>query len=229
MLTEGYIQSGYFYPFYLPTAKAVTRKEAFRRGVKTLPLATKVLTSLALVVLVIAFLPALFVPETPAYVSKAQEVIMSDNQLKNLSWQPSVDPGLSLEPKVVISSIGVDTTIQEGSYENLELALRKGVWRANDFGTPFDRSQPTILAAHRFGYLLWSNSFRRENSFFSLPKLKMGEMVEITWKQRKYMYVVYAESEGTQITDYNADLILYTCTDLTTDNRVFKYAKLILI
>ena len=63
-----------------------------------------------------------------------------------------------------------------------------------DFGTPLDRTKPVILAAHRFGYLAWTNLYRRKNSFYNLPKLKEGDLVEITYKQRKYTYEIYAES-----------------------------------
>jgi sortase (surface protein transpeptidase) len=83
--------------------------------------------------------------------------------------------------------------------------------------------------AHRFGYLKWTNSYRRKNSFFNLPKLKNEDTIQILWRQRKYTYAVYAESEGTEINDYTADLVLYTCKDLSSDVRFFVYAKLLRI
>jgi sortase (surface protein transpeptidase) len=86
---------------------------------------------------------------------------------------------------------------------------------------------PIILAAHRYGYLAWTDLFRRQNSFYNLPKIKVGDTVEIDWGQRKYTYGVYTTEEGTQITDYSADLILYTCESLTGDERFFVYAHLI--
>lgn len=143
------------------------------------------------------------------------------------AYQPRFDPALSISSSLKIPSIGVNTEIYEATKENYEEALKKGVWRASDSGTPFNRTEPTILAAHRFGYLAWSNIFRRQHSFYNLPKLKVGDTVEITYKQRKYLYEVYGESEGEDISDYSADLVLYTCENLNSPVRIFKYARLI--
>jgi len=145
------------------------------------------------------------------------------------AYQPPFDPTLPKEAHVTISAIGVDSQIFEGSYDNYEEILKKGIWRVADFGTPFTRDTPTILAAHRFGYLAWTNIFRRKNSFFNLPKLKEGDTVEIVWRQRKYVYEIYKTSKGEQIEDYSADLILYTCEDMGSEVRIFKYARLLKI
>ncbi len=144
-------------------------------------------------------------------------------------WQPSYDPKLSTDSRLIIPSIGVDTLVQEGTADNLETVLKKGPWRVSDFGTPADRNYPTIIAAHRYGYLAWSNAFRRKNSFYNLPKLKVGDTVEIVWKQRKYVYAVYAEDKGETISDYTGDLILYTCESLNSPVRIFRYARLLKI
>jgi len=144
-------------------------------------------------------------------------------------WQPAYNSNLSISPVLSIPSIKVETEINEASLEYYEEALKKGVWRVPDFGTPYDRSKPTILAAHRFGYLAWSNLYRRLNSFYNLPKLKNGDIVEIVYKQRKYSYEVYKESKGETIEDYSADLILYTCETLNSKIRIFKYARLLKI
>jgi len=145
------------------------------------------------------------------------------------NWQPPVDTSLPVENMLYIPAIGVESQIHVSSYDDYEEVLKKGVWRAPDFGTPDKREKPVILAAHRYGYLRWSNLFRRRNSFYNLPKLKEGDTVEVVWRQRKYVYAIYGESEGETIEDYAADLILYTCRDLTSDIRIFKYAKLLRI
>lgn len=142
-------------------------------------------------------------------------------------YQPQIDPNLSLENRIIIPKIGVDTAINESTNENYEEALRKGVWRVPDFSTPFLRQTSTILVAHRFGYLKWSNQFRRKNSFYNLTKLKEGDLVEVVWRQRKYKYQIYASSKGGEITDYQADLVLYTCENLNSSVRIFRYAKLL--
>lgn len=142
-------------------------------------------------------------------------------------YQPKFDPKLPLESKLKINSIGVDTSLTEATLPNYEEALEKGVWRVSDFGSPADRTKPTILVAHRYGYLAWTNIFRKKNSFYNLPKLEVGDTVEITWKQRNYVYEVYAESKGEEIADYQANLILYTCENLNSPIRIFKYARLL--
>lgn len=142
-------------------------------------------------------------------------------------YQPSLDPSLPSENRLRISKIGVDTEILEETQENFEEALMRGVWRVPDFGNPYVRRYPTILVAHRYGYLHWSEAFRLRNSFYNLPKLSPGDQVEIIWEQRKYTFEVYGGLESEGITDYSADLILYTCKFLESPVRIFRYAKLV--
>jgi sortase (surface protein transpeptidase) len=141
-------------------------------------------------------------------------------------YLPRFEASLSKTNMLMIPSISVETEIREASRENFEDALRLGVWRVSDSGTPRSESRPLVLVAHRFGYLRWSNSYRRKNSFFNLPKVKEGDIVEVVWRQRKYVYSVYKTEEGKEIGDYEADIILYTCLDLSSDIRVFVYGKL---
>jgi len=142
-------------------------------------------------------------------------------------YQPRLDASLPKKNMLIIPSIGVETVINEAEIENYEDALKKGVWRVGDSGTPKTRTKPIVLVAHRFGYLKWTNLFRRKNSFYNLPKLSEGEVVEVVWRQRKYKYAIYKADEGTEITDYGADLILYTCLDLSSDIRIFRYGRLL--
>lgn len=136
---------------------------------------------------------------------------------------PLFDASLPSENGLIIEKIGVRSEIREG--ENWAEILKKGVWRVPSFGTPESNDLPIILAAHRFGYITWTNSFRTLNSFYNLPKLKVGDQVEIVWNQRKYIYKIYQEETGTKISDYAADLILYTCELWNSPVRIFKYAK----
>jgi sortase (surface protein transpeptidase) len=157
------------------------------------------------------------------------QTLQSDLNTSKPVILPPFDPRLPLTNRLIVPSIGVNTDIQEATFDNYETALRKGVWRVSDFGAPNDNARPIILAAHRFGYLAWTDSYRHKNSFYNLPKTEVGELVEIDWYQRKYLYEIYAVSKGTQILDYSADLILYTCETLTGENKVFVYARLIVI
>ena len=138
---------------------------------------------------------------------------------------PNFDSSLPKENGLIIDKIGVRGQLHEGTdYSSI---LKTGLWHVPDFGTPENNQQPIIIAAHRWGYLSWTNSFRTLNSFYNLPKLKVGDKVEIVWNQRKYTYEIYASEEGEQITDYSANLILYTCQLWNSPIRVFRYAKLI--
>jgi sortase (surface protein transpeptidase) len=163
-------------------------------------------------------------------ISKVEvQTIKSNLNVSKPAYNPPFDPALPIENSLVIPSIGVNTDIQEATLDNYEAALQKGVWRVSDFGAPNDNAEPIILAAHRYGYLSWTNSFRHKNSFYNLPKVETGDVIEIDWSQKRYLYEVYAVSKGTQILDYSADLILYTCETLTGEEKVFVYAHLMRI
>ncbi|MBU1199969.1 sortase [Patescibacteria group bacterium] len=137
---------------------------------------------------------------------------------------PSLDPSLPKENGLIIKTIGVRGKIHQG--ENWQEILKNGIWQVPGFGTPEDNSQPIILAAHRWGYLNWTNQFRYLNSFYNLPKLNIEDKITINWNQRQYIYKVYQEEISEQITNYSADLILYTCQLWNSPLRIIKYANL---
>lgn len=136
---------------------------------------------------------------------------------------PDIDPSLPKENGLIIDKIGIKGTIHEGT--DWEEILKTGIWRVPDFGTPENNSLPIILAAHRWGYLDWSAAFRKLNSFYSLPKMTVGDQITIYWGQRPFHYTVYATATNTQITDYSANLILYTCQMWNSPERFFVYAN----
>ena len=88
---------------------------------------------------------------------------------------PEVDPTLPAENGLIIDKIGVRGQIHEG--EDWQTILKQGSWRVPSFDTPPVNDRPIILAAHRWGYLEWSASFRKLNSFYNLPQLKAGDTV----------------------------------------------------
>ena len=179
------------------------------------------------------------VPKTTELLGKALQetskkmVVEAKTQIPNVQTsQPiaEVQKDISLPEGHYLSipRIGVDTTVWEASSERYDEALRKGVWRVSDFASPDKpEGKPVILAAHRFGYLDWTQDYRLKNSFYDLPKLKNGDMVEIVWNQHRYTYQIQRVEEGTEITDYSSDLILYTCKFLVSPVRIFVYAKLV--
>ena len=197
----------------------------------------KALALLGIFLIIISFLPSVWysiksnggfkISELIALTAKKSAEKSTSVVSKESDYQPGYDPKLPAENRLKIISAGIDTPIREATIDNSEGALKKGVWRVSDFGTPYSREKPVILAAHRYGYLAWSIPYRLKNSFYNLPKLKVGDTVEIVWRQRKYMYEVYAESKGDEITDYSASLILYTCESLNSPVRIFKYARLL--
>jgi len=196
---------------------------------------SKYLLLTGVIVLIISFAPSVWYQIKSGGIEKISNLITETIkgkqekavEVKNIEYQPRYDPKLPMEQRIKIPSVRIDTQIWEATIENHEEALKKGVWRAPDFGTPIDRKRPTILAAHRYGYLAWSIPFRLKNSFYSLPKLKVGDTVEIIWRQRKYIYEIYSESKGEEIDDYSANLILYTCESLNSPERIFKYGRLL--
>lgn len=144
---------------------------------------------------------------------------------------PEITKDLSLPEGqyLTIPTLGIDTTVWEASSSAYEDALRKGVWRVPEFSTPEKQHEgkPIILAAHRFGYIAWTQDYREKHSFYNLPDVKVGESVVLTWNQHRYTYKVTKVEEGTEINDYSSDLILYTCKFLVSPIRIFVYAELV--
>lgn len=203
-------------------AKALRLLSTFAVGVSLLVFLILYLPSVVYFIGSGAKMPSLLVRKA----QKTEAVVLPEVSVAE-KYQPRLDPSLPLENMIVIPSVGIKTKINEMPVESYEEALKVGVWRVPDFGTPYDRQLPVILAAHRYGYLKWSVPYRLKNSFYNLPKVKVGDTVEIIWRQRKYVYEIYAEGKGEEIGDYSADLILYTCESLTSPIRIFKYARLL--
>ncbi len=139
---------------------------------------------------------------------------------------PPQDLNLPEGEWVIIPKIGVRTQLQ--ATEDPDEALKTGVWMVPDYGRPGDLEKPVILAAHRFGWQWWWQSdYWKYHSFYLLPDLQPGDIVETIVDQRKYTYEIYAGEEGEEISDYQADMILYTCKYLNSPRRHFRYARLV--
>lgn len=141
-------------------------------------------------------------------------------------YMPAQNPDLPIGAWVNIPRIGVNSELRPTI--DPDEALNQGVWMVPDFGRPGDYTQPIILAAHRFGWdWWWQTDYWKYNSFYLLTDLQVGDRVEIIYDQRKWVYEIYAAEEGELISDYDADLILYTCKYLNSPIRYFRYAKVV--
>jgi len=144
---------------------------------------------------------------------------------KHSNYLPEINENLPQDNWLEIPFIGVRSLIHET--QNPEDALDQGVWLDPAFGVPGE-GKTVILAAHRYGWKWWwKDEYWRYNSFYNLPETEVGDVVEITYGQRKFVYEIYLATEGEEITDFNADLILYTCKYLDSPIRYFRYARLI--
>lgn len=142
------------------------------------------------------------------------------------SYKPAYNPDLPDGDWLVIPRIGVRSELQRT--ENYEEALNVGLWWVPDFGQAGDRSKPMIVAGHRYGFdWWWKDDYWKYHSFYSLPDLEPGDRIEVISEHRKWIYEVYAGEEGEQISDYEADLILYTCKHLDSPIRIFRYARIV--
>lgn len=205
---------------------------------KLVGLFLSLVTVLSILFVALLFVPAVYYQIFPADVI---ELVPGENgspiggEFASQKIEPSSKPKPYIPPKdetlpqgdwLIIPRIGVRTPLRKT--EKPEVALEKGVWQVPDFGVPGDRTQPMILAAHRFGWQWWwKDEYWKYNSFYNLPTTEPGDMIEIISDQRKWIYEIYAGEEGEEITDYKADLILYTCKFLKSPIRHFRYARIV--
>jgi hypothetical protein len=120
---------------------------------------------IGIVLLIIAYAPSIWYSTSPDKIANitnllAQTATKTPQELKaeNVAvpeikepYQPKEDRNLPLEGTITIPSVGIETTINEAPLDQYEEALKVGVWRVTNFGTPYERELPTILAAHRYG------------------------------------------------------------------------------
>lgn len=181
-------------------------------------------------------IPDLYFKIVPADVIRLGEVKGSQNEPPTETqatptptptpYIPPIDPDLPAGQWLTIPEIGVKT--QPKATEDPEVALKDGVWIAPEYGQIGQPGMPIIMAAHRFGWKWWWQSdYWKLNSFYNLPETKPGTIVELIADQRKWTYLIYGGEEGDAITDYGADLILYTCKFLNSPIRHIRYARLI--
>lgn len=198
---------------------------------------------MALMVAGVLFVPAVYYQFSPADIKPVETLqtgtplggefaagdekstATNDNQPEEQVLPPQ-NPDLPAGEWLIIPRTGVRTQLR--STQDPEEALKEGVWLVPDYGQPGDTQIPMILAAHRYGWQWWWQSdYWRYNSFYYLPELEPGDLVEIIANQRKWTYEIYAGEQGEEISDYEADLIMYTCKFLNSPVRHFRYARLV--
>jgi sortase A len=113
--------------------------------------------------------------------------------------------------QVIIPSIFLDQTINEGSQTYTELS--KGVWRWPNGSTP-DKGGNTILIGHRFTYT------DPRGVFYELNEVKLNDEIGVVWNNSVYDYSVTSINQvspsQTSILDQTTqpEITLYTCTPL---------------
>ena len=190
--------------------------------------------TIALIVLFIPIWPYIWYRINPQETDKdvekiVKEIIPQETEIEEkedeevISNIPPFDPSLPEGLFVIIPKIGVESPISTSKDYND--GLEKGSWIVSNYGTPEKTELPIILAAHRFGYSYWGVEKRNKISFYNLPKTTEGDEIIIYWNQREYKYRIYKSEESTYISDYSADLILYTCKFFNSPIRIFRYAE----
>lgn len=126
-----------------------------------------------------------------------------------------------------IPSIDLAAEVQE--LEKLE-DLHFGAWRRPNASNP-ELGGNTVIVAHRYT----DKGGRMENTFYHLPKVKIGEDIYMYFNNKKYIYKVY-DIKVVEETDISVEkatttaniLTLYTCTPLwRSTHRHVVYSNLI--
>lgn len=158
--------------------------------------------------------------------ARGGEFAPPDKESAGRTYQPEVEDGLPDGDWLVIPKIGVRTEFMVTADPNE--ALVKGAWMAPNYAKPGEGGLPIIIAAHRFGWdWWWQSDYWKYHSFYRLPETEPGTIVELISGKRKWTYEIYAGEEGESISDYDADLILYTCKHLSSPIRYVRYARLL--
>ena len=220
---------------WYPSRVLFTRREEETRVPKVLGLAGVFLWLIALLVIVGPAAPSLAYKLVPRLTESVAEKLGSDAAVAKSEFGaelyvepvalPPYEDSLPKENMLVIEKIGFNSEISTDP--DWVETMKKGPWMVPDYGVPTERGLPVILAAHRFGYIYWSNQFRREHSFYNLPKLGVGDTFNIVWDRRKYTYEIYEgyTDEAIRESSYGADVILYTCEVLNSDRRIVRLAR----
>jgi LPXTG-site transpeptidase (sortase) family protein len=166
---------------------------------------------LNLYIIVAPFSPALVFWYQKKYETKRQQQLVQKIQALTPSSRAVTSSSGSQPNQVIIPSILLDQTINEGSQMYVE--LDKGVWRWPDGSTPA-KGGNTILIGHRFTYT------NPRGVFYELNEVKLGDQIGVIWNNVSYDYKVSSINQvaptQTSILDQTSqpEITLYTCTPL---------------
>lgn len=125
---------------------------------------------------------------------------------------------VSTKNTILIPRMGVDTAILEGPDEK---TLNKGVWHLPGTSNPA-KGGNVVISAHRYKWRPPSTK-----TFWDIDKMKVGDLITITWEGKKYTYKVTKSYIVTpDRVDILADtkehkLTLFSCTPkFTSKNRL---------
>lgn len=146
-----------------------------------------------------------------------EEVVVKETPLAFTVGDTVTTTGANIQ----IAGFPLYATIHEST--NQEAALAQGVWRDPKYGTPDNNDIPIVLAAHRWGENTFSWDYRNRNLFTQFDQIKGGEIVSINWNNKVYKYQINKIETSDHVTKTD-DLIMYTCIDYYSSERIIVYA-----
>jgi len=145
-----------------------------------------------------------------------------------------VMPSYNFESKdgrwLKIDSVGIETEIYVGTDINNEQEinniLARGVYGYPGSSQLGMRGKTVILAGHHYNIPLASE--RAKATFQNLNQVEVGDIVEISEDYKKWRYQIYKIETAREITEDDADLLMYTCVFWWDSNlRLFVYGVLL--
>ena len=129
-----------------------------------------------------------------------------------------------VQDRLVIAGVNINMPVFLGDTEK---TLNKGGWMFPNTSRP-ELGGNSVIFGHRYMYRP-----PKSNTFWNLDKVKVGDMMVLTWKGKEYKYKVF-ETKIVEPTDLSvikrtpdAQLTVITCTPLfTTKQRLVVIGKL---
>lgn len=128
--------------------------------------------------------------------------------------------------RITIPALKVDSPVYGGTSIDF---LEKGTWLRPNGSTP-DKGGNTVIVGHRYTSQDWFG----KNTFYDLPDVEVGDLIEVVWEGKEYVYKIFltdtVKPDAVEIEAPSSENILtiYTCTPLWSGhNRFVVKARLI--